>query len=359
MPSDAAANEEFILFGMENPLLDISAHVDAAFLAKYGLDANNAVLASDAQKPIYDDLVASYKVEYVAGGAAQNTLRGAQHFLPKNSTVYVGCVGDDDSAKILRAAAEKDGLRTEYMVDSTTPTGRCAVCITGHFRSLCTDLQAANNYSIAHLRQPSTWALVEAARFYYIGGYFLTVSPDSALAVAEHVHASRAAGAGKTFMLNLSAPFIPQFFKDPLAKLLPHADVVFGNEAEALAYAAANGLPHADPATDVPAAARAIAALPRAHLAASPRVVVITQGRDPTLVAVAGNDKVLSFPVSAVPEEQIVDTNGAGDAFCGGFIAALVRGRPVDACVHAGQHLAAVVIQRSGPTYPATTDFVI
>ncbi|KAI9337683.1 Ribokinase-like protein [Zopfochytrium polystomum] len=346
-------SSEYVLFGIENPLLDISAVVNAEFLAKYGLDANNAVLANDAQKPIYEDLVKSFSVEYVAGGAAQNTLRGAQYLLPPKSTVYVGCVGKDAYADQLRSAAAADGLRTEYMVDESTPTGRCAVLITGHHRSLCTDLLAANNYKFDHLKKPEIWSLVENAKFYYVGGYFLTVSPESANAIAEHVTANRVSK-GKRFMLNLSAPFIPQFFKAPLDALLPHTDVLFGNEAEAVSYAESHGLAELAANKDIAGIAKAIAELPRGpeDAGAPPRMVVFTQGRDPTLVAIAGEAEVQSFPVHAVEESKIVDTNGAGDGFCGGFLAGWVRGLSIEKCVHAGQYLAALVIQRSGPTYP-------
>ena len=42
-----------------------------------------------------------------------------------------------------------------------------------------------------------------------------------------------ASAEGKTFCLNLSAPFIIQFFKEPLMRILAYADFVFGNESEA------------------------------------------------------------------------------------------------------------------------------
>lgn len=82
--------QEYILFGIENPLLDISAVVQSSLLEKYSLNANDAILASEVHIPLYEELVATYPVEYIAGGAAQNSLRGAQWMLPKNSTVYVG-----------------------------------------------------------------------------------------------------------------------------------------------------------------------------------------------------------------------------------------------------------------------------
>lgn len=65
-----------------------------------------------------------------------------------------------------------------------------------------------------------------------------------------------------------------------------------------------------------------VARLPKAS-GARPRVVVITQGADPTIVACGG--KVMHYPVLRVAADEIVDTNGAGDAFVGGFLSQ-VRG---------------------------------
>ena len=80
------------------------------------------------------------------------------------------------------------------------------------------------------------------------------------------------------------------------------------------------------------------------------RTVVITQGYHPTVVAVGG--RVELFPVVRVPDEKLVDTNGAGDAFVGGFLSQLVAGKGVAECVRAGNYAATVVVQRSGCTFP-------
>jgi sugar/nucleoside kinase (ribokinase family) len=37
--------------------------------------------------------------------------------------------------------------------------------------------------------------------------------------------------------------------------------------------------------------------------------------------------KIARYPVIALPKEKLVDTNGAGDAFVGGFLSQLVTGR--------------------------------
>lgn len=44
------------------------------------------------------------------------------------------------------------------------------------------------------------------------------------------------------FALNISAPFIAEFYRDQLAEVLPYADYVIGNESEALAYAKVNDI---------------------------------------------------------------------------------------------------------------------
>merc|ERR1712087_688602 len=81
------------------------------------------------------------------------------------------------------------------------------------------------------------------------------------------------------------------------------------------------------------------------------RHVVITQGCEPTVVAL--NGKVTLYPIIKLDSSKIVDTNGAGDAFVGGFLAALSKGKDVKACCEAGNHSASIIIQHSGCTYPA------
>ena len=46
------------------------------------------------------------------------------------------------------------------------------------------------------------------------------------------------------------------------------------------------------------------------------RIVVLTPGANPTILALGG--KVIEYPVTPLTKEEMVDTNGAGDAFCGG-----------------------------------------
>jgi adenosine kinase len=319
---------------------DIQAVGDQSLLDKYGLKANDAILAEPKHIPIYEDLLNNYDAKLIAGGAAQNTARGAQYMLPPNSVVYLGGVGDDKYAAILHDAVKAAGLRVEYRVDPKQPTGRCGVVITGHDRSMCTDLGAANHYDTEHLKKPEIWKLVENAEVYYIGGYHFTVCPDAIMELAKE-----AAAKDKIFVLSLSAPFIPQFFKEPLDASSPYWDIVIGNETEAAEFAKSH-----DIATeDLKEIAKAMANLPKVN-GKRKRVAIVTQGTDPTLVATQGEDEVKEYPVPKIGQELINDTNGAGDAFAGGLVAGLVQGKTLDECVDMGQWLAKLSIQELGPS---------
>ena len=143
--------------------------------------------------------------------------------------------------------------------------------------------------------------------------------------------------------MNFSAPFIPKFFTKQLRDILPYTDVIIGNESEAEAWASATGLPDVK---DLAGIARSIALLPKSN-ASRPRIVIFTQGAQKTVVVTSDEpDAPKFFPVKPLTDSQIVDTNGAGDAFAGGFLGALVAGKNLDESILAGHALASACVQQ-------------
>ena len=345
-PEDSADVSEGILYGMGNPLLDISAEVPPDYLPKYDLKPNDAILAEPKHFPIYRDLVDNYQVEYIAGGGTQNAIRVAQWMLQKRfATSYIGCIGDDDFGRQLEKQATNDGVKVHYLIDKKEPTGTCAVLITEKVRSLVANLGAANHYKVEHLLKPENWALVEKAKFVYIAGFFLTVSVESILSVAKHCTETN-----KYFTVNLSAPFIPVAFKEQLMSVMPYVDILVGNESEADAFSQAQEYG----TKDLSEIALKVAALPKVNQS-RPRVVIITQGPGPVLLCNDG--KVTEFPILPIQEEDILDTNGAGDAWIGGFLSQLVLGRSIEESIQGGHYAANVIIKRSGCTFPPQPNF--
>lgn len=314
-----------------------------ALLQKYKLKANDAILAGEEHAAIYDEVVKDYKVTYVAGGAAQNAARAAAYVLPPDSVVYTGCVGDDELASQLKAANAKEGVESAYLVKKGEKTGACAVVLTGQERSLVTTLRASEKFEPSHLSTISH--LVDGAKLFYVGGFFLTHGVESALEVAK-----KAAASGKVFSINLSAPFIAQFFKVQLEQVLPYADIVIGNESEAEAYASAIGLSESEK-TNLPLIAQRIASFSKTN-ASRPRVVVLTHGPKETVLVTSDDvDNPKIFKVEPLAKEEIVDTNGAGDAFAGGFIGAFHLGKSLPECVEVGHRMGRMCVKQIGPQF--------
>lgn len=330
------------IVGLGNPLLDISADVEPAFLDKYGLKPADAILADATHAPLFAELTTAYEPVFVAGGATQNSIRVAQWMLNKHNasaTSFFGAVGKDAHGQKLRECATADGVNVHYLEHETVKTGTCAVCVVDKDRSMVADLSAANEFHHDHLEDDRSKDIINKGKFFYSAGFHLTVSPPAVMKLAEHAHENN-----KIFLLNLSAPFIVEFFKDPLMAAVPFADFVFGNENEAKAFGKVHGW-----GEDLPEIALKLARLPK-NSGARCRTVVFTQGADPTIVVFQG--ELYQFPVPPLAASAIVDTNGAGDAFVGGFVSRLALGRPIEQCVNAGHWAAQVVIRRSGCTFP-------
>ncbi|EGC30788.1 hypothetical protein DICPUDRAFT_40939 [Dictyostelium purpureum] len=330
------------IFVIGNPLLDISSHVDMELLNKYELTLNNAILAEDKHLPLYKELVENNKVEYIPGGAAQNTARVAQWMLKdKQTVVYSGCVGNDENAQILKSNTEANGVVTKYLVNAEKPTGACAVLINSKERSMCTNLGAANEFKIAHLETEEMQSIIKSVEYFYMAGYFLTVSPDSAQMLAKH-----AADNNKTFLYGLAAPFLIEvpFFFERVSALLPYVDIVFANENEAVVLGRKMNW-----GEDIAVIAEKLAAWEKVNTKRS-RTVIFTQGPESTIVFQDG--KLSQFKPVKVASEEIVDLNAAGDSFCGGFLAAYSQGKDIETSVNAGHYGAWEIIRQNGCSFP-------
>lgn len=66
--------------------------------------------------------------------------------------------------------------------------------------------------------------------------------------------------------------------------------------------------------------------------------------------------QVTTYPVIPLPKEKLVDTNGAGDAFVGGFLSQLLLGKDTAQSIRAGNFAANTIIQRSGCSFPPTPE---
>ncbi|KAL8272530.1 hypothetical protein Esti_003529 [Eimeria stiedai] len=352
-----------VLLGVCNPLLDVVAEVPASVLDEYGLPHGGAVLADEKQMTLFSRLEESYSCEYMAGGCGQNTLRVYQALSKKASagaTKFIGCIGKDKEGKQLKELLQKQGVKPIYKVSAEKPTGTCMVLVTDKERCLCTNLGACVDIDEAFVQEK--WTEVTECAAVYCTGFLMSSSSEASARAIGPGHCLRIGlvllklarycqQTGKLFACNLSAEFLMHQFKSEYKEMLCMANITCGNKEEALRYADINGFDVSGSTGDI---ASQILDCMMEGLDDGPskmKMVVITQGSDPVIVASrtpSGTISIGSYPVPQIPAEKIVDLNGAGDAFVGGLLYGVMHDMSVDLAVELGNWCAGRVIQCSG-----------
>jgi len=346
------------LVALENPIVDRTIQVSTAALTALGDVSPGSHVSLSAlplvkRKEIETALIPLLRnpgTRTTPGGAALNSCRvaawcGAQ-------TAFIGAVGDDEPGRFLREACEADGVTALLQVVQGKATATCTVLVDETAeRTLLTASDANWALQPSWLKEPSVAGALDQAGAIYVTTFALTTAPRRQ---AARSLAQRSLAQGAHFALNLGSSGLlarPDVCKEVQA-LLPMCSLLFGNAGEIHALMAV--LYPAQGSQELSQQAVALAS----RLAPA-GAVLVTDGPSPVHIATAG--EALQVPVPELGAGQaIVDTNGAGDAFVGGFLASLLQVQRVEssladryaACVLQGMSCSQIVIGAYGCTLP-------
>lgn len=265
-------------------------------------------------------------IRTLPGGAGANVACWAAHG-GHAEVRLLGRVGADAAAWHERELVAC-GVRPRLVVDPQVPTGT-VICLVdadaAAERTFLTDSGASLRLS------PDDWsdALLDGVVRLHLSGYLLFSEPSRAL-VAVALEAARARGVPVS-MDPASAGFLVELGVDRFLALVEGVDVLLPSRDEACLL------------TGLPDAADAAAKLSR-HVP----LVVAKQGADGALVARSG---AVCARVPAVPATPR-DTTGAGDAFTGAFLAALLTGAEPEDAAAEGCRAGALAVERVGGRPP-------
>jgi ribokinase len=206
-------------------------------------------------------------------------------------TAFVGCIGDDDAGRTLRASMDEAGVDTTNIeVAADTPSGIALIVVDDAGENAITVSPGAN----ARLRpEQLPVALLAQAAAVLIQ---LEIPLETAVRAAELAQG--------TVVLN---PAPGRALPD---ELLRHVDVLVPNRSELAILSGRDAEPVE--IDEIGALARALPGRAR---------VVVTLGADGAVVV--EEDRLVHVPAHQV---TAVDATGAGDTFCGALSVALVEG---------------------------------
>lgn len=285
------------------------------------------VMAVDKLPQSGGDVLAQ-SARFEAGGGFNVMAAAARNGLP---VVYLGRHGTGRFGDLAREAMHAEGIRLGIAHRAERDTGLCvAVTEASAERSFISYIGAEGEVSAEEL----AGVPVEAGDFVYVSGYSL-LQAGKARALVDWVLGLPAA----ISVVFDPGPLMASADSPLIQVLLPRIDVWTSNSVEALQFTGANDIAQAlDRLAD--------------HLPSN-GLLVVRDGPQGCWISQHGERQhVPGFDVEAV------DSNGAGDAHAGVFLAGLAHGLPASEAARRANAAAALAVTYWGPATSPGSDEV-
>ena len=329
-----------------NPIVDITAEVSKESLQKYRLKWGETVFADRTNIGFFDELESKPQVTYIPGGSIQNTLRVASWCLnmePQNQNKYsitmLGATGNDEYKDKIINALNICGVKPLLQAIPNMNTSRCGVGIYQKERSCLPEIRASNCLTEDFVSEHQNEIIQNDVLL--IEGYFLQEKFNICKNLCMEFKREK-----KFVILTLSAVFMVQAHFDKIVEIAQHADMIVANMEEIEAFVGGKNESKKDN-------------FEKAHQKLNPheRLFVVTDGKNGVFVSKYNYKKErLDFILQSFPcelkNEDIVDLNGAGDAFLGGFLSQFMKGCSLKSCCRAGNDASFVILKNVGCTFP-------
>ncbi len=257
-------------------------------------------------------------VELHSGGLAHTTgVTLARLGIP---TAVVGRVGEDPFGAFLQSVLARHGVESYVRVDAARHTSATVVTVSGAGERTFIHVVGANGGLTA---EDVPDELLARTRIMHLGGYFVLPALEGEPAARL---LGRARSAGCRTSLDMAWDVQGRWVAS-LAPCLPHLDVLFGNRDE---------LTQVTGRDDPPRIAEDLRAR-------GPSVVAVKLGAEGSYVD--SGDWRGHVPAFSV---QAVDTTGAGDAYCAGFLAGVLAGWELEATARFANAVGAMCVTAVG-----------
>ena len=307
------------ILGISNAIVDVLAHVDYDTLEGIGsVPGSMNLIDKNRANEIYRAIGPATEM---SGGSVANTIAGFANLGGK--AAYIGKVRDDQFGRIFNHDMKSLGVDVRLpRAEDGAPTARSLVLITEDGqRTMHTYLGACTELGIADISDAS----VGSPKAILLEGYVWDIEEGPSLA-RRAVDIARSNGTAVA--LSLSDSFCVERHQSSFMQFVGDGvDIVVADEDEA------NALFETDNFEETLAA-----------LDGFSNLWVITRS-DKGSVIIHGGERI-EHP--ATPVDDIIDTTGAGDAYCAGFLFGWANDLSLEQCARYGTYCATRVIQQLG-----------
>ncbi len=307
------------LLGISNAIVDILAHVENDFIAEIGAERGAMnLIDEDRAREIYEKMGPAMEM---SGGSVANTVAGFANL--GGDAAYIGHVHEDQLGEIFNHDMRTLGIdvRLKPATDGA-PTARSYILITPDAqRTMNTFLGSCTELGVADI----TTETIATPKAILLEGYVWDIAEGPELArKAMDIAATN----NTKVALSLSDSFCVERHRDAFEHAIKNGvDIVVADEDEINALLQTASFDES-----------------LAALKDYDNLFAITRSEQGSVI-VQGDTRVVQ---TATPVEQLVDTTGAGDAYCAGFLYGWANDWALDECAGLGTHCATHVIQQLG-----------
>jgi sugar/nucleoside kinase (ribokinase family) len=321
----SSSNSTIDLIGVGSPIMDLLAPVPEAFLQHVAGEKGGMVLVDHDEMHRILSLLEIVPA-YSTGGSAANALFNAARLGLRTS--FLGKLGNDALADSYRSSFEAIGVDGSRFKRGALPNARCLALVTPDAqRTMRTCLAAAMTLSPDEISA----ADFQGCRHAHIEGYlvFNQALADAVLAAAR--------AAGCTVSLDLSSFEVVNASRAWLfSQFHKGIDIVFANEDEIRAL-------FQDQTSGYDVLAR--------KLADHGVLAAVKMGGDGAWLA----DRSTLHRVEPVIVSDVIDTNGAGDAWAAGFLYGYLRDWALPEAGALASLVGAETVRHLGPIIPSAS----
>ena len=357
MEEDKSYPIKYMSFG--SPLMDCIADVSKEFIDNNKIELNTTTHKKLKEIKFLNEFLSQNEITYIPGGCQFNAMRVFNWMLDKDKTDIIGFLGSVGNQNIYGQIYQNLLLRENIIpifetIENQT-TGLCIVICYNRDRAHITDLGASISISDEFVKR--NWNKFKNVKLIYTELFIIKTKRDICFKLAD------LGLRDETFYgFNLPSEFFLKNFSKDISKLCEYADIIFANEFEAELFCETLKINTKNKINTIKDLAYQLCKnIPKKNKNKK-RIVIVTAGPNPA--AICQYDFKIQqeifcdlFPVANVPSENIVDTNGAGDAFAGGFLSQFVKGKKLDECMKAGHWAASIIIQKRGCNIPMDIKF--
>ena len=259
----------------------------------------------------------------ISGGSEANVIANIASLGGK--TAFNAISADDKFGAIFKESLEKEGVHysSPFSKDPSKRTARCFTFITpDKDRTFAVSADIAKDIDDRYI----DYNTIKESKLFYTDASNLSHGANQSKVTIKALETANQNNTITAFNLNNNR--YVESYGEEIISLLPKIDIIVGSEKEALNLFKVNNIDEA-----------------LAKYLEHAKIAIITQGKEGAVIAT--KNEIIHIP-SAADQNKIVDLNGAGDAFIGGFLYGYTHGYSLKDAGHLGAKTSAQIISQTG-----------